>query len=144
MISNLVYSKTISRYFCYVAQDAYAGEFWLDYALDTIKKTKSGLLSFNDGRFFGKIAVFGLVSRQWLNTIYGKFLFYPKYKSHFADTELSIIASQTNKLVFNPNSLLIEVDYEKHLHPNNNDDEILYRQRAETGFDNLISPFTPE
>ena len=144
MVSNLVYSKTMSRYFSYVAQDAYAGEFWLDYALDTIKRAKCGLLSFNDGRFFGKIAVFGLVNRQWLNTVYGKLLFYPKYKSHFADTELSVIASQTNNLVFNPNSLLIEVDYEKHLHPNNNDDEILYRQRAETGFDKRIPSFKQE
>jgi len=143
MVSNIVYMKTISRYFCYVAQDSYPGEFWLDYGLNTIKKTNSGLLSFNDGRFFGTIAVFGLADREWLNTIYKKFLFYHKYKSHFADTELSVIAAQTNNLVFNPNCLLIEVDYEKHLHGNNPDDDKLYRERAETGFDGLITPFTP-
>lgn len=144
MVSNMVYMKTKSRYFCFVAQDSYPGEFWLDYGLDTIKKTNSGLLSFNDGRFFGKIAVFGLADRKWLNTVYNQFLFYPKYKSHFADTELSVIAAQTNNLVFNPNCLLIEVDYEKYLHGNNQDDEILYIKRAKTGFDGLITPFTPE
>jgi len=144
MVANMVYMKTTSRYFCYVAQDSYPGYFWLDYGLDTMKRTNAGLLSFNDGRFFGKIAVFGLADRQWLNTIYEKFLFYPKYKSHFADTELSVIAAQTQNLVFNPNALLIEVDYEKHLHGNNPDDDKLYRQRAETGFDGLIAPFTPE
>jgi hypothetical protein len=143
MVANLVYIKTSSRYFCYIAQDAYPGEFWLDYALETIKKTNSGLLAFNDGRFFGKVAVFGLVDRQWVNTIYKKFVFYPKYKSHFADTELSVISSQTSKLVFNPNAILVEVDYEKNLHGNNQDDENLYIERAKTGFDGLITPFIP-
>ena len=142
MITNLVYTKTESRYFAYVAQDAFAGEFWLDYALDTIKKSNCGLLAFNDGRFFGKIAVFGLVNRNWINRIYGKFIFHHQYKSHFADTELSVIAAQTGNLVFNPNAVLIEVDYEKHLHGNNEDDHKLYIERAKTGFDGRISPFT--
>jgi len=144
MISNIVYVKTVSKFFAYVAQDAYPGEFWLDYALETIKKTHCGLLAFNDGRFFGKIAVFGLVYRQWINTLYKNFIFYPKYKSHFADTEISVIASQTSNLVFNPNAILLEVDYEKHLHGNNLDDHRLYIERAKTGFDGIITPFTPE
>jgi len=144
MVSNLVYTKTVSRYFCYVAQDAYPGQFWLDYGLNAIKTTNGGLLSFNDGRFFGRIAVFGLADRQWIDTIYKGLLFYPKYKSHYGDTELSVIAVCTNKLVFDPNCLLIEVDYEKHLGKNNPDDERLYRERAEAGFDGRVSPFTPK
>lgn len=143
MVTNLVYAKTESRYFAYVAQDAYAGEFWLDYALDTIKKSNCGLFAFSEGRFFGKIAVFGLAYRQWVNTIYKKFIFYPQYKSHFADTELSVIAAQTSNLVFNPNALLMEADYEKHLHGNNPDDHRLYIERAQTGFNGIIAPFTP-
>ena len=144
MVSNLVYAKTASRYFSYIAQDAFPGEFWLDYGLETLRASKCGLLSFNDGRFFGKIAVFGLADRQWINTLYKKFLFYPQYKSHFADTELSVIAAQTGNLVFNPNSIVLEVDYEKHLHPNNKDDHSLYIERAKTGFDGRIAPFTPQ
>lgn len=144
MIANLVYAKTRSNYFAYVAQDAYAGEFWLDYALETIKRTGSGLLAFNDGRFFGKIAVFGLADRTFIDRVYGKFIFHPQYKSHFADTELSVIAAQTGRLVFNPNALLMEVDYEKHLHGNNKADHTLYIQRARNGFDGMIDPFTPE
>jgi hypothetical protein len=143
MVTNLVYAKTTSRYFVYTAQDAFAGEFWLDYGLDTIKKSKCGLLAFNDGRFFGKIAVFGLADRQWVNTIYGKFIFHHQYKSHFADTELSVIAAQTQNLVFNSNAILLEVDYEKHLHGNNQDDHKLYIERANNGFDNRIASFTP-
>jgi hypothetical protein len=142
MVTNLVYAKTSSRYFAYTAQDAYAGEFWLDYALDTIKKSDCGLLAFNDGRFFGKIAIFGFADRQWVNKIYGKFIFHHQYKSNFADTELSVIASQTSNLVFNANALLIEVDYEKHLHGNNKDDHKLYIERAKTGFDGRIAAFT--
>lgn len=144
MIANLVYAKTESRYFAYAAQDAFAGEFWLDYALETIKKSNCGLLAFNDGRFFGKIAVFGLIDRLWANSVYGKFIFHHQYKSHFADTELSVIASQTSNLVFNPNAILLEVDYEKHSHPNNEDDYKLYIERAKSGFDGRIAPFTPE
>ena len=142
MVTNIVYSKTESRYFAYVAQDAFSGEFWLDYALATIKKSNCGLLAFNDGRFFGKIAVFGLADRQWVSTIYGRFIFHHQYKSHFADTELSVIAAQTSNLVFNANAILLEVDYEKHLHGNNGDDHKLYIERAKTGFDGRISSFT--
>lgn len=144
MVTNLVYAKTESRYFSYAAQDAYPGEFWLDYAMDTIKKSNCGLLAFNDGRFFGSIAVFGLADRQWLGGVYGKFIFHHQYKSHFADTELSVIAAQTSNLVFNPNALLMEVDYGKHLHGNNEDDHKLYIERAKTGFDGKIAPFTVE
>ncbi|MDR2488148.1 MAG: hypothetical protein LBD42_01390 [Desulfovibrio sp.] len=144
MVTNLVYAKTESRYFVYTAQDAFAGEFWLDYALETIRKSRCGLLAFNDGRFFGKIAVFGLADRQWVNTIYGKFIFHHQYKSHFADTELSVIASQTSNLVFNSNAILLEVDYEKHLHGNNENDHKLYIERAKTGFDGRIASFIVE
>lgn len=144
MVCNIVYAKTSSTYFAYVAQDAYPGEFWLDYGLETIKKHKCGLLAFNDGRFFGKVAVLGLVDRTFANSLYKNFVFYPKYKSHYADTELSVIALSTSNLVYNPNAVLIEVDYEKHLHRNNNEDEKLYTERAKTGFNGLISPFIPD
>lgn len=143
MVTNLAYAKTRSEYFAYVAQDAYPGYFWLDAGLDTIIKTNSGLLAFNDGRFFGTLAVFGLAKRTWVRKVYGEFIFHHQYKSHFADTELSVIAEQTSNLVFNPNSLLIEVDYEKHLHPNNEDDHKLYIERAKKGFDGKVEPFTP-
>lgn len=144
MTANLVYAKTSSRYFGYVAQDAFPGQYWLEYGLETLEITRSGLLAFNDGRFFGKIAVFGLADRQWLRSVYRKFLFYPEYTSHFADTELSVIAAETANLAYNPNCIMVEVDYDKHLHPNNANDETLYRKRAESGFDGRIRPFTPQ
>ena len=143
MVANLVYAKTESRYFAYVAQDAFPSEYWLDTALDTIKGTGRGLLAFNDGKYFGTLAAFGLVDRTWVRTLYKNFLFFPGYTSHFADTELSAIATETDNITFNPNAILLEVDYEKHLRRNNLDDHRLYIERAKTGFGGIITPFTP-
>lgn len=141
MAANLAYSWTESPFFGYAAQDAYPGERWLALALDTLKRSGAGLLAFNDGRFFGTLAVFGLVRRAWLKTIYPKTLFYPGYKSHFGDTELSSIAFAREQLIFNPNCLLMEIDYSKHRHGHNPEDETLYRRRSLTGFDGLVAPF---
>lgn len=141
--ANSVYNKTRSACFGYVAQDAFAGQYWLDYGLHALEKSRAGLLAFNDGRFFGKIAVFGLAMRRWLKSVYGQGVFYTGYHSHFADTELSVIALASGNLVFNPSALLVEVDYKKHLHGNDPTDESLYRERAGQGFDGRIEPFTP-
>ena len=127
-----------------MAQDAYPGEFWLDYGLDTLKKSQAGLLAFSDGRFFGKLATFGLADRHWLNTLYGNALFYSEYTRHFGDTELSVIAMSMKKLVFNPHCILKEVDYDKHARPLDHNDAALYRQHAASGFEGRIAPFTPD
>lgn len=144
MTANMVYAKTRSTYFAYTAQDAFAGQFWLDYGLHSLRTAGGGLLSFNDGRFFGKIAAFGLAERAWLQSVYGNLLFYPEYKKHFADTELSVIALHATKLVYNPNSILVEADYDKNHGKCDPEDEALYFRRAATGFGGLMPPFTPE
>ena len=157
--ANLVYSKTASECFCYVAQDAFAGYYWLDVAIETIKKNKSGLLAFNDGRFFGQLAAFGLVSRQWTDSLYGgSALFFPHYEKTYCDTELTDIARMTDMLVYNPHSMLIEIDYGKHhghsskaeaeeiryVPPSAGDvDGVLYVRRALGGFGGIVKPFVP-
>jgi len=143
-VANMIFSRSNSIYFGYLAQDAYPGEGWLRCGINILNKSKAALLAFNDGRFYGNIAVFGLVRRTWVQSIYRKFLFYPGYVSHFGDTELSVLALSSQKLVFNPNCLLIEVDYEKHLHGNNPKDDALYRERARTGFNGIVAPFEPD
>lgn len=140
-VANLVYYLTRSPYFAYLAEDAFPGEQWLNSAVTTLQETQAGLLAFNDGRFFGTLAVFGMVQRAWLKTIYPRFLFHPGYVSHFGDTELTTIAYLRNMLIFNPACLLVEVDYEKHKKGNNPADAALYKQRAATGFDGLVEPF---
>lgn len=144
MTANLVYAKTRSDFFAYAAQDAFPGHYWLDYGLDSLRRTGAGLLAFNEGRFFGKIAAFGLAARDWLSSLYGNFIFHPGYASHFADVELSVLALHQGRLAFNPNALLMEVDFAKHDHPNNPADEALYIKRAASGFDGRMPPFVPE
>ena len=143
-VANMIFSRSNSIYFGYLAQDAFPGDGWLRCGIDVLKKSGANLLAFNDGRFYGNIAVFGLVRRAWAQSIYRNCLFYPGYKSHFGDTELSVLALSDQKLVFSPNCILIEVDYEKHLHGNNPADDALYRERARTGFNGIVAPFEPD
>jgi hypothetical protein len=137
-VANYVCSHSSSRYFGYLAQDAFPGDGWLRSAVRTLDKSDAGLLAFNDGRFFGTLAAFGLARRAWLSTLYHKYLFYHEYKSNFGDTELSAIAISQNKLIFNPGCLMVEVDYEKHTRKNDPDDEKLYKLREAQGFGGVI------
>lgn len=136
-VANFVYRRTRSPFFGYLAQDAYPGMYWLEQGMNALKQSKGGLTAFNDGRFFGTVAAFGLARRSWLSTLYRNMLFYPGYKSQYGDTELSAIAFAQNTFVFNPNALLIEVDYEKHHRVNDKDDDALYKARLATHFDGL-------
>ena len=137
-VANFVYSRTASPFFGYLAQDAYPGMYWLEQGMKALKGSQAGLLPFNEGRFFGTVAAFGLVRRAWAATLYRHMLFYPGYRTHYADTELTAIAYTRNQLIFNPHALLVEVDYGKHTKPNNPDDERLYKERLASGFGGLI------
>jgi len=139
-VANFVYLRTRSPLFGYLAQDAFPGMYWLREGVRLLERTGKGLLAFNEGRFFGTLAAFGLARRAWLARLYRNMLFYPGYHSQYGDTELSAIAYATGQLVFNPNALLIEVDYEKHAKANHAGDDALYKARLATGFDGLIPP----
>jgi hypothetical protein len=136
--ANLVYRKTKSKYFTYIAQDAFPGKFWLAFAVETIKHAHAGLLAFNDGKWFGEVASFGLVDRDFTNSLYNNSLFYPGYIMHCADVELSILARNTNNLAYNPNCIMLEVDYTRHLRWRNNrvDDELFHKRQLQ-GFRNI-------
>lgn len=142
-VANYIYMKSQSPYFGYLAQDAYPGMYWLEQGMGAMKKSGAGLVAFNEGRFFGTVAAFGLVRRSWVATLYHKMLFYPGYKTQYGDTELSAIAFSQDQFIFNPHALLIEVDYSKHNKKNDPDDDKLYKARLATGFDGLV-PVDPE
>ncbi|HCU68921.1 MAG TPA: hypothetical protein DGF30_06785 [Desulfomicrobium sp.] len=142
-VANMVFARTSSQYFGYLAQDVFPGEGWLRCALDVLDKSGGNLIALNDGRFFGNIAVFGIARRDWVRGLYRNCLFYPGYKSHFGDTELSVLALNVGKLVFSPKCMMMEADYEKHLKGNNRDDDSLYRERARSGFGGMTEPFEP-
>lgn len=123
--------KTIKAdYYVYVAEDAYAGRNWLFNGLTTMFKKDSGLFAFNDGKNNGKLATFGIIKYDWVKNLYAGDLFYNKYNSHYADTELTMIATKQNTLSYNPNSVLIEVDYDKEQKTVNIDDKKLYQKRV--------------
>lgn len=124
----------------YAAQDAFAGRYWLRAALACLKeRPEKGLLAFNDGKWFGHLAGFGLVRRSWLDGVYGGDLFFGGYRQHFGDTELSVVAAQQKALAYDPHALLIEVDHGKDRRAVLEQDRRLFAARLELGFDARVS-----
>ena len=139
-LANRVFAATDSTYFGYVAQDAFPGRQWLALALSTLKDTGGKLLAFNDGKWAGGLAAFGLADRRWAarNTSGGT-LFHEGYGSHYADAELTVLAIDQGVYRYNANALLVEVDYEKDGKPVNAQDKAAYQSRAATLFDGRLS-----
>ena len=145
-IVNKIFNKTNSEYFIYLAQDAFPGKNWLANAVKTLDNSQKGLLAFNDGKWYGKLASFGMIRRSWIKKIYDNAIFYDKYKAHSADNEISIIAKIQNQYVYDPNIPLFEVDYDKEIKPLGNlDDREIFIARCSSGFDGLVeqSSVTP-
>ncbi len=142
LLNEVVRNKE-ADYYVYAAQDAFPGRNWLLLAISTLEKEGKGLLGFNDGKWRGLLAGFGLVSRKFLLTVYkdqdGKpLLFYPGYKQHYGDTELTLIAMERNMYTYNPDAVLVEVDYNKDGKPVNPDDKKLFAERKLTNFDGQV------
>ena len=143
-IWNLALKLTRGAFFIYCAEDAFAGRYWLRFALEAFQqKPGAGLLAFNDGKWFGQLAAFGLVRRSWLMPIYGGALFHPRYVQHYGDTELTLIAKQQNVLIYHPHSLLVEVDHGKDGKPVNAGDKAMFETRARLGFDGRVADQSP-
>ncbi len=134
-IANTVFKKSLAPFFVYLAQDAFPGRYWLKIALNTLQKNQKGLLAFNDGKWFGQLASFGMVQRQWVLSIYNGNLFHPSYQSHYADTELTLIAEHQNQLIYQPNAVLIEIDPHKDTKATNPHDKTHFQERCKQGFD---------
>lgn len=135
---NTVANRINVKYVIYLAQDAFAGRYWLKKAYTQLEKTGKGLLAFNDAKWDGLIASFGMVRVTWVNKIYGDAILYPGYKSHCADDELTAIARATNEHVYDPNISLIEIDHGKGLlGGGNKKDRILFFNRFKRCFEGL-------
>ena len=100
---------------------------------------QAGLFAFNDGKWFGQLAGFGLVRRSWVNRLYDGALFHPAYHQHYADTELTLIARQQGALLHDPNALLIEVDPQKDKRPINPADRQRFLERKKHGFEGRVT-----
>lgn len=138
-IANRVFAQSDSPYFGYVAQDAYAGRYWLRYALTAFDQPATQLVAFNDGKWFGTLAAYGLARRVWAVKNYAGPLFFPAYQRHYADTELSLIAAEQKGLVYVASSVLVEVDWEKDSTPIEEADRALFQSRASAGFDGKVT-----
>ena len=139
-IANQVFEKTSSTWFGYTAQDAFVGRNWLGFALEALNRQNAVLLGFNDGKWFGELAAFGLAQREWASKNYQGVLFSPEYAQHYADVELTILAQAIGRYAFSANSLMIEVDWEKDGKATNRKDKQTFQARLQQHFDGRDIP----
>src|SRR5688572_11006430 len=64
-VMNRVFRLSNGATVAYVAQDAFAGRDWLALAVAALARDDGGLVAFNDGKWKGVLAGFGLVDRRW-------------------------------------------------------------------------------
>ena len=136
---NRVFSSTSSEYFGYVAQDAFAGRRWLVLAIEALRKHNKSLFAFNDGKWMGMLASFGIASREWVSNLYDGHFFFPGYDRHYADVELSVLAMSARSYCYDPNSVLVEVDWHKDSASANPSDKALYHERRASGFNGRVT-----
>lgn len=137
-LANLAFRSSQSRYFGYVAQDAFAGRGWLKLALLSLEKESACLLAFNDGKWHGLLAGFGLLKRSWATRNYDGALFFSGYQRHYADAELTLLAKNCAALVYDPRCVVLEVDWDKDLKPVDSEDKKTFYTRADSGFDGRV------
>ena len=137
---NQAFAATQSPWLGYMAQDAFAGRNWLALALQKMQsQTGAALLGFNDGKWQGQLASFGLARRDWIRKVYTDAFFFQGYHSHFADAELTLVARQQGVYAYEPQSVLVEVDWQKDQAAVNDADRRLFATRKKTGFGNRVS-----
>ena len=131
---NRAFAASQSATFAYTAEDAFAGRDWLAIATKALERENAGLVAFNDGKWAGQMASFGLADRQWAQSIYGGPFFFPGYHSHYADTELTVIARSQKKYAYSANSVLVELDYDKDKKNTKSADKELFNERKKSKF----------
>ncbi len=138
-VANAAFRRSVAPQFGYVAQDAFAGSRWLALALEELNEKNGGLLAFNDGKWGGMLAAFGLASRAWALGNYDGDLFCSDYVRHYADVELTLIAMQQRKFRFEPLALLVEVDWDKDRREVDAADRLLYYRRGQSAFEGRVT-----
>jgi lipopolysaccharide biosynthesis protein/GT2 family glycosyltransferase len=131
--------RVTTTYIVYLAQDAWPGRGWLKCAYESLERSGKGLLAFNDGKWQGKIASFGMVRLSWVKTIYNGNVFFPGYRLHGADNELTEIARFQGMYQYNPECTLMEYDPDKDFGGSNPKDKALFEARLQQDFDGMTS-----
>lgn len=127
-----------ARYIIYLAEDAFPGRDWLRIAYNSIEESGKGLLGFNDGKWHGRIASFGMIRKSWIQKFYNQELLSSAYKSHKADNEITVLAKADNMYIYEPDSLLAENDFGKDFKGSNKDDDAIFERRFLSGFEGSI------
>lgn len=136
---NQTASRVRAKYIVYLAQDALPGRDWLKGAFKRLEKSGKGLLAFNDGKWHGRIASFGMVRSDWVKQLYGGDILFSGYKAHKADNELTVIARIMDMFEYSPDCSLMEFDPEKDVVGGSNPvDDALFEKRFVTGFDGRV------
>lgn len=141
MINKMV-KENPARYYLYAADDVFPGRNFLKIAMQTMKESKAKLVCLNDGKFYGATASFAIVDYEWIKNIYNGNLLNPIYKSHYSDPEISLIAMAQKVYAYSPDSLFIEVTYDKDgqvRKPNNKQDKENFDLRKKTFLDGLVT-----
>lgn len=136
---NLAFQRTQSPWFGYFAQDSFAGRSWMTIALQSLESGNASFLGFNDGKWAGLLASFGLARREWALQNYDGNFFYPGYLRHYADAELTLIALNQKQYTYNPNCVMTEVDWKKDSATTHPQDKLLFGERKLHGFGNKVS-----
>lgn len=141
---NTAARQITAQYIIYAAQDARAGLNWLSHARTAMRESSGGLLAFNDGKWRGRLAGFGMVRTSWVKGLYGGAVFHNGYHSHRADNELTVIARAQGRFVYCPEAVLLEQDAGKALRRSERsagnftrDDRQLFETRYDAAFDGL-------
>ncbi len=135
---NDVFVKSQAPFVAYVAQDAFAGRGWLAAAVAKAKLMSAGLVPFNDGKWHGELAAFGLVERSWAASNYAGALFHPGYRRHYGDTELTLLANSAGKLAYDPHAVLVEIDWAKDKARVDDNDRAHFQSRLASRFDGKV------
>lgn len=138
-VANKVFRRSEAPQFGYVAQDAFAGRNWLALGLAALADRDGGLVGFNDGKWGGALAAFGLARRDWAMGNYDGDLFHAGYRRHYADVELTLIAMQQRRFRFDPLAVLVEVDWGKEAAGVDPEDRLFYYRRIQTSFDRKVT-----
>lgn len=135
------------KYVVYLAEDALPGSDWLSLAYEKLETTGKGLLAFNDGKWRGRIASFGMVRKSWVKNLYGGPIFYAGYRTHRADNELTVIARATGQSIYAAECALLENDTSKIFRRSETDasnfsldDKNLFIARFNSCFEGIVTP----
>jgi hypothetical protein len=137
---NTAVRNNKAELYVYTAQDAFVSRNWLYEAIMCQAKHMAEVVSFNDGKWDGAMAQFGLVTHNFLKNYDGN-LFPDCYNCNYCDVEITQVAKQQGRYAWAEKAIMMEIDYVKDLGGKkvNMDDKALYNERKKTHFDGKVT-----